>query len=86
MNPYEVILNPLMGEKATLIREKENTLTFIVHKKSTKKDIKQAIEEIYSVKVLRVNTINTIDGKKKAHVKLDEKHNADEVASHLGVL
>ncbi|HHQ44656.1 MAG TPA: 50S ribosomal protein L23 [Candidatus Altiarchaeales archaeon] len=86
MNPYEILLYPLMGEKATLIREKENTLTFIVAKKATKKQVKDAVEKIYGVKVDRINTMMTIDGLKKAHVKLNEKHNAEEIASHLGVI
>lgn len=75
-----------MGEKATMLREKENKLSFIVSKDSTKKDVKEAIESLYNVKVLNVNTMITIEGKKKAHVKLDPKNSAEDVASHFGVL
>lgn len=86
MDPHEVILYPLMGEKATMLREKENKLSFIVSKNSTKKDIREAIESLYNVKVIKVNTMITIEGKKKAHVRLDPKDSAEEVASHFGVL
>lgn len=86
MNPDTIILYPLMGEKATLLREKENKLTFIVAKNSRKSDIKKAVEDKYQVEVLNINTMVTMEGKKKAHVRLSDKHSAEEVASHFGVL
>lgn len=86
MNPHDVLLYPLMGEKATSLREKENRLTFIVEKKSSKKEIKEAVESLYSVEVLAVNTMITLEGKKKAHVKLSSKYSADEIASRFGIL
>ncbi|MFH1403918.1 MAG: 50S ribosomal protein L23 [Candidatus Altiarchaeota archaeon] len=86
MNPHEIILYPLMGEKATTLREKANTLTFIVNKKSGKKEVKNAVEEMLNVKVVSVNVMHTTDGKKKAHVKIDSSQSAEEIASQLGVL
>ncbi|MFH1836010.1 MAG: 50S ribosomal protein L23 [Methanobacteriota archaeon] len=85
-DPYSILLYPLMGEKSTGIREKENKLTFVVNKTSTKNDIKKAIEELYKIEVDSVNVMITLDGKKKAYIKLSEKHSADEVASHFGVI
>jgi large subunit ribosomal protein L23 len=76
----------MMGEKATGMREKENKLTFIVNKKATKKDVKVAIESLYKVKVIKIDSVNTHDGRKKVHVKLDAKFSAEEIASHFGVL
>jgi len=86
MDQYKTLIYPLMGEKATSLREKENKLSFIVDKKSTKKEVKEAIESLYSVKVVSVQTCLTTDGKKKAHVRLDAKFSAEEVASRFGVL
>ena len=86
MDPYKVVLYPLMGEKATAKRELENKLTFIVSKESTKKQIKEAIEQLYTVEILSVHVMNTPDGVKKAHVKLSDKHSAEEIASHFGVV
>jgi ribosomal protein L23 len=86
METHDILQYPLMGEKATIMREKENTLTFIVDKKADKKAIKQAVEEMLKVSVVSVNVLNTTDGKKKAHVKLDKKHNAEEIASKMGVI
>ncbi|MCX6695478.1 MAG: 50S ribosomal protein L23 [Candidatus Altiarchaeota archaeon] len=85
MNPQEIILYPLMGEKATMMRDK-NILTFVVSKESRKKEVKNAVEELYKVKVTSVNIINTTEGKKKAHVRLDSKYSAEEIATQLGVI
>ncbi len=86
MDQNRVLLYPLMGEKATVLREKENKLTFIVSRDATKGDVKRAVESIYDVKVLKTNVMITTKGKKKAHVKLDPKYSAEEIASHFGVL
>jgi len=86
MDPYKIIMYPLMGEKATILREKENKLTFIVAKDATKTDVAEAVEALYSVKVVQTNIIITTKGKKKAHVRLDPKFSAEEIASQFGVL
>ncbi|MFH1721376.1 MAG: 50S ribosomal protein L23 [Candidatus Altiarchaeota archaeon] len=86
MNPYKTLLYPLMGEKATTLRERENKLTFIVERKANRSQIKEAVETLYSVKVVSINTMITTEGKKKAHVRLSEKDSAEEVASNFGVL
>lgn len=86
MEPNETLLYPLMGEKATMLREKENKLTFIVNKKSTKKDVKEAFEKLYQVKVLKVNLFITPEGKKRAYIKISPEHSAEEIASKFGVL
>jgi large subunit ribosomal protein L23 len=86
MDPYKIIMYPLMGEKATILREKENKLSFIVANDATKIDVAEAVEALYSVKVVQTNIIITTKGKKKAHVRLDPKFSAEEIASQFGVL
>ena len=86
MDPYDILLYPLMGEKATLMREKENVLTFVVEKTAKKADIRVAVEELFKVKVKNIRVMHTTRGKKKAHIKLGEKYSADEIASHMGVV
>lgn len=54
---YDIIKYPLMTEKSTMILEKANGYVFIVEKTATKSDIKSAVEKIFNVKVLSVNTI-----------------------------
>jgi len=53
---------------------------------ATEGEIKDAVEKLYNVKVSNVNTMLTIQGKKKAHVKLKPEFSADDVASHFGVV
>ena len=60
---YQVILNPLVTEKATQLSE-FNKIVFSVPLNANKIDIKSSIEKIYSVKVLSVNTI-LLKGKTK---------------------
>jgi large subunit ribosomal protein L23 len=63
-NAYDIIRNPLITEKGANLAEKENKYLFNVACSSTKKDVKEAIEKIYSVKVLKVHTMN-VRGKLK---------------------
>ncbi|MEM3442399.1 MAG: 50S ribosomal protein L23 [Candidatus Bathyarchaeia archaeon] len=86
MDPYDVILYPVMTEAASLMVEKENKLVFIVNLKATKKDVKRAIEELYDVEVEKVNLLITPQGEKKAFVKLNPNYKASDVAIKLGIL
>ncbi len=86
MDPYEVILYPVMTESASLMVERENKLVFIVDLKATKEDVKKAVEELYEVKVEKVNIVITPKGQKKAFVKLHPDYKAADVAIKLGIL
>jgi large subunit ribosomal protein L23 len=54
---YDVLLAPVVTEKATVDVENGH-YTFKVAKKSTKSEIKLAVETLYKVKVISVNTLN----------------------------
>jgi large subunit ribosomal protein L23 len=86
MDPYEVILYPLMTESASLMVEQENKLVFIVNLKAAKKDVKKAVEELYDVEVEKVNILITPKSEKKAFVKLHSDYKAADVAIKLGIL
>lgn len=86
MDPYDVILYPVMTEAASLLVESENKLVFIVNMKATKHEIKRAVEELYDVKVEKVNLLITPKGQKKAFVKLHPGYKAVDVAIKLGIL
>ncbi|MGE5501741.1 MAG: 50S ribosomal protein L23 [Ignavibacteriales bacterium] len=60
---YDVILAPVITEKATLLSE-QNKVVFRVAQDSTKDEIAAAIEELFKVKVTKVNTLN-VKGKTK---------------------
>jgi large subunit ribosomal protein L23 len=62
-NPREVLLRPIVSEKSyTLLNE--NKYTFIVHPDANKTEIKIAVEQLFNVRVLAVNTVNRA-GKRK---------------------
>jgi len=86
MDPYSVILYPLMTESASVMVEKENKLVFIVSLKANKSDIRNAVEQLYDVKVERVQTLINPQGEKKAFVKLHPDFKAADVAIKLGIL
>lgn len=60
-----VIIKPIVTEKMTKVAEKLNRVGFIVEKSANKIEIKKAVESMYNVKVLSVNTLNH-DGKRKS--------------------
>ena len=75
----------LSTEKAIMKIETENLLTFEVDKRKNKKEIKEEIEKILSVKIADVKTL--IRGSRKiAYVKLKKEFNALDVATKLGVM
>ena len=55
-NPRSIIQEPVITEKATILRE-GNKYAFRVHSKANKIQIRQAVESIFSVKVESVRTI-----------------------------
>lgn len=56
-NPRDIILKPLITEKSTAQME-EKKYSFVVDKRSNKIEIKNAVEEIFNVKVRSVNTLS----------------------------
>ena len=88
--PYQVVLRPLVTEKGMHRATRNNAYAFEVNRLATKDDIRRAVEELFEVKVVRVNTQNR-RGKprrtrfrygstkpwKKAIVTLDPEHRID---------
>ncbi len=57
MNPYQIIIRPVLTEKSTEMAEADNKVVFRVDKKSNKHQIRLAVEKLFGVKVVKVNTI-----------------------------
>ncbi len=53
---YDIILSPVITEKATIMSE-QNKVVFKVARTATKPQIKSAVEKLFGVKVLAVNTL-----------------------------
>lgn len=86
MDQYSIIKYPLSTEKSIRLMEAENKLIFVVNRKSTKKEIKKAIEDMFNVAVDNVNTFVNADGEKRAYVKFSAKNPAIDVATQLGMM
>ena len=63
MRPEDIIIKPIITEESNAGIQ-EGKYTFKVNKKATKVDVANAVEKLFGVKVLRVNTI-TVKGKEK---------------------
>ena len=92
-NARDIIVRPLVTEKSISAQDKTNTVVFEVKRDANKIAIKQAIEEIFKVKVESVNVVNQkpktkrmgrYEGKtnnlKKAYIKLKEGSKIDILA------
>ena len=60
---YDAILSPVITEKATMLSE-QNKVVFRVDKDATKPQIIEAVENLFKVNVVKVNTMN-VKGKTK---------------------
>ncbi|MFA7054983.1 MAG: 50S ribosomal protein L23 [Acholeplasmataceae bacterium] len=57
---YDIIKAPIITEQSTKLIESQNKYTFKVDRKANKVEIKKAIETIFDVKVIAVNTVNVL--------------------------
>ena len=64
MDIYQVIKEPHITEKATIQKENVDQISFKVHKKAVKIEIKRAVETLLKTKVINVRTMN-VRGKRR---------------------
>lgn len=64
MNLSDVIKRPLITEKATSLKAMSNAVLFAVDRRANKKEVREAVEKMFKVKVDDVRTLN-VAGKKK---------------------
>ena len=57
MNLHDIIRKPLVTEKSNIGREEQNLVTFAVDPRANKHEIRQAVEQLFKVKVLDVRTM-----------------------------
>lgn len=82
--PHKILFHPYVTEKTMFQIERENKLEFVVRREATKKEIKEAFEKLFEVKVKSVNTKITKFGK-RAVIKLAEGYSAEEIGMRVGV-
>jgi large subunit ribosomal protein L23 len=66
-SPRDIIIRPVVSEKSYSGLER-NTYTFLVDPRANKTEIKEAIQQIWNVRVLNVNTMNRIGKVKRSRV------------------
>ena len=64
MNPFTIIKTARLTEKGTRQGELYNQYTIVADRRANKHQIRRAVEELFKVKVARVNTLN-VHGKKR---------------------
>ena len=65
MAARDIIIRPIVTEKSMASQEADNKVTFEVAKGANKTAVRQAVEEIFNVKVEKVNIVNTADKQKR---------------------
>jgi len=80
-----VVKHPHVTEKAVDKMDFENKMLFICHSDATKGEIVDAIEAQFDIAITDINTMVTPDGEIKATVQLSDDHDAQEIASRMGV-
>ena len=83
---HNIVLIPLSTEKSMRLIESENKLVFVVDRRATRQEIKQALESLYNLKIKKINVLINRDGKKQAFVKLSEDSSALDIATDLGIM
>jgi large subunit ribosomal protein L23 len=71
-NVHDVLVGPMLTEKGTMMKETDNKVLFKVSRSANKVEIKNAVEQIFKVKVDRVTTMNVL-GKKKRMGRFEGK-------------
>src|SRR3954462_12461800 len=75
LEPYQVILRPLITEKATHLSERHNAYTFEVNSLATKTEIKNAVELLFNVKVADLRTQNRRGKTRRYNLKMGPLRN-----------
>lgn len=86
MEAFDVVKYPLSTEKSIRLMESENKLVFVVDMRATKPDIKKAIESMFKVKIVKVNTHISPTGEKRAYIKFSKETPAIDIATNMGLM
>ena len=81
----KILKRPYVTERTFDQIERENKLCFLVDDRVSKSQVASAVQALYEVKVVAVNTSRTMKGK-KAFVRLSPESKAAELATKLGLV
>ncbi len=84
-NPRDVIFEPVVSEKSYDLIQDLNTYTFVVDRRANKTEIKQAVAEIFDVRVVSVNTMNRKGKRKRTGYKFGRRKDTKRALVKLAV-
>ena len=84
MDPFQVVIHPVVSEKTMMLMDRNNSLEFLVRREATKPEIKQAVQSLFDCEVEAVNTRITKQGK-RAIVKFGGDTTAEDIGMRIGV-
>lgn len=73
MDIYQVIREPHIAEKATMLKERSNQIVLKVHKDANKAEIRQAVRQLLKVKVVDVHTLNVMGKSRRVGKNLGKR-------------
>ncbi|AAK39845.1 60S ribosomal protein L23A (nucleomorph) [Guillardia theta] len=83
---YKQLIYPVTSESAMKKIQTSNTLTFLVEPMNNKNSLKKIISKLFKVKTIKINSLISMNGKKKIFVKLGPEHDALDVANKIGYI
>jgi large subunit ribosomal protein L23Ae len=86
LDKFRILKCPLTTESAMKKVEETNTMVFLCDVRASKRQIREAVQQLYEVKCARVNTLIRPDATKKAYVKLMPDYDALDVANRIGII
>lgn len=84
MDPYDIIYHPYVTEKTMNLMEKHNALDFVVRETAEKQEIKKAVEQMFDVKIKKVNTRIMKNGKHAIVIFMPE-YKAEDIGMRIGI-
>ncbi len=78
-------MKPIVTEKAIMMIESQNVLTFEMDRNMSKPNIRKEIEDLFGVKVEKIRVMNK-GNKKNVYAKLKKEFPAIDVATKLGLI
>ncbi len=84
-DPRDVVLAPVVSEKSYDLIQDCNTYTFVVNPRSNKTEIKQAVQKIFDVRVVSVNTLNRGGKQKRTGWVVGKRRNTKRALVKLAI-
>lgn len=82
---HDIILAPVVSEKSYDLIEFQNKYTFEVDPRANKQEIRDAVEEVFGVRVVKVNTMNRLGKRKRYGYKFGRRKDVKRAVVELAL-